>query len=178
MKVSVVIPTYNEEKGIRQCIESIFANTYPPYEVIVADGGSADKTVEIAKAAGAVVFDNPQRTAASGRNVGISKASGDIIAFTDGDNYVDEKWIESIIKSFENDSDLDGIGGKVVPAPPANKVEEFWGNLWLRTIMVFGDDEFIVDKKSLRNSFITANCALVNPYLIVCFLTIAFFHSL
>lgn len=159
MKVSVVIPTYNEEKGIRQCIESIFANTYPPYEVIVADGGSADKTVEIAKAAGAVVFDNPQRTAASGRNVGISKASGDIIAFTDGDNYVDEKWIESIIKSFENDSDLDGIGGKVVPAPPANKVEEFWGNLWLRTIMVFGDDEFIVDKKSLRNSFITANCA-------------------
>lgn len=159
MKISVVIPTYNEEKGIKQCIDSIFANTEQPYEVIVADGGSSDKTVEIAKAAGAIVFDNPNRTAASGRNVGISHATGDIIAFTDGDNYVDIKWLESIRKAFEDDETVEGIGGKVIPAPPINKIEQFWGNLWLNIIMVFGDEEFIIESKSLRNSFITANCA-------------------
>ncbi len=71
MKISVVIPTYNEEKGIKQCIDSIFANTEQPYEVIVADGGSSDKTVEIAKAAGAIVFDDPDSTVVSRRNVGI-----------------------------------------------------------------------------------------------------------
>lgn len=159
MRISVVIPTYNEESGIAQCIGSIFANTEQPYEVIVADGGSSDKTVELAKAAGAVVYDNPKRTAASGRNVGIAHASGDIVAFTDGDNYVDPNWLESIRRAFEADDELGGIGGKVVPAPPVNEVEKFWGNLWLKIIMVFGDEEFVVGTKSLRNSFITANCA-------------------
>ena len=159
MKISVVIPTYQEEKGIKECIESIFANTEQPYEVIVADGGSSDQTVGIAKACGATVYENPKRTAASGRNVGISHASGDIIAFTDGDNYVDKNWLRSIREAFEADETLQGIGGKVIPAPPANKVEAFWGNLWLHIIMVFGDEEFIVESKTLRNSFITANCA-------------------
>lgn len=159
MKISVVIPTYNEEKGIAQCIQSIFSGSEKPYEVIVADGGSADKTVEIAKANGAAVYNNPNRTAASGRNVGIAHASGDIIAFTDGDNYVDGDWLKSIREAFEKDAEVDGIGGKVIPAPPENKVEVFWGNLWLKTIMTFGDEEFTVEEKNLRNSFITANCA-------------------
>ena len=159
MKISVVIPTYNEEKCIKECIESIFANTEPPYEVIVADGGSTDRTVEIARAAGAVVYDNPRRTAASGRNVGISHATGEIIAFTDGDNVADGKWLESIRLAFEGDEALGGVGGKLVPAPPANDVERFWGNLWLTVLMVFGDEEFVVENRDLRNSFVTANCA-------------------
>ena len=159
MTISVVIPTYNEEKGIRQCIESIRANTLQPLEIIVADGGSKDKTREIAEAAGAIVLDNPNRTAASGRNVGIRYASGDIIAFTDGDNYVETEWLSSIYKAFEEDEALDGIGGKVVAAPPENEIEAFWGNLWLKIIMQFGDEEFLITKKALNEAFVTANCA-------------------
>lgn len=159
MKISVVIPTYNEEKGIKQCVESIFANTEHPYEVIVADGGSTDKTVEIAKSVGAIVYNNPKRTAASGRNIGLAHATGDIIAFTDGDNYVDKNWLQSIRVAFENDDSIGGIGGKVAPAPPINEIERFWGNLWLNVIMFFGEDEFIIETRSLKNSFITANCA-------------------
>lgn len=159
MTISVVIPTYNEELGIAKCIESIKNNTIKPLEIIVADGGSNDKTVKIAKDAGATVLNNPNRTAASGRNVGIAKAKGEIIAFTDGDNYADENWLKNILEEFEADDQLDGLGGKVIPAPPRSKVEEFWGNLWLKGIMPFGDTEYYVSERSLKDSFITANCA-------------------
>lgn len=159
MTISVVIPTYNEELGIAKCIESIMNNSIKPLEIIVADGGSSDKTVEIAKSVGAVIYDNPNRTAASGRNVGISHAIGDIIAFTDGDNYVDELWLQSILEEFEADPELDGLGGKVVPAPPRSEVEKFWGNLWLNCIMAFSDSPYYVTSKTLKDSFITANCA-------------------
>lgn len=159
MTVSVVIPTYNEADGIKQCIESIRNNSVAPLEIIVADGMSEDATVEIARAAGALVYHNPRRTAASGRNVGISHARGDIVAFADGDNYADRNWISSIIAEFENDPELDGIGGKVKPAPPRSEVESFWSNLWLNCIMVFGDEPFYLESRSLRDAFITANCA-------------------
>lgn len=159
MTISVVIPTYNEEKGITKCVESIFQNTELPCEVIVVDGYSDDKTKELAKAAGATVYDNPNRTAASGRNIGIQHAKGDIIAFTDGDNYVDREWISSIKKAFEENNEIDVIGGKVVAAPFETNVERFWSELWLKNIMRFEDEEFFVETKSLNHSFITANCA-------------------
>lgn len=159
MTISVVIPTYNEAEGIVQCIESIMRNSIKPIEIIIADGGSTDKTVELAEQAGAIVYNNPNRTAASGRNVGILHAKGDIIAFTDGDNYVDEDWLKSILEEFQNDVELLGVGGKVVPAPPRTKVEKFWGNLWLNCIMSFGDEPYLVEKKTLKDAFITANCA-------------------
>lgn len=159
MTISVVIPTYNEEKGIAKCIESILANTELPCEIIVADGMSCDRTKELAIATGATVYDNPNRTAASGRNVGIMHAKGDIIAFTDGDNYVHPEWIASIRAAFESDGNIDAIGGKVVGAPPETEVEKFWSELWLKNIMVFPDEEFYVKERNLRTSFITANCA-------------------
>ena len=159
MTISVVIPTLNEEFGIAQCIETIKNNTIKPIEIIVSDGGSSDRTVEIAKAEGATVYDNPKKTAASGRNVGILHARGDIIAFTDGDNFVDERWLEFILKEFEQDPKLDGVGGIVVPAPPRSEVEQFWGNLWLNCIMPFQDYPYYLTTKNLRDSFITANCA-------------------
>ena len=108
---------------------------------------------------GAVVYNNPNRTAASGRNVGISHAIGDIIAFADGDNYVDKLWLQSILEEFEADPELDGLGGKVIPAPPRSEVEKFWGNLWLNCIMSFPDAPYYIQTKTLRDAFITANCA-------------------
>lgn len=160
MKISVVISVYNEEKRIKKTLDAIYNNTEIPYEVIVVDGGSCDATKKIIRKyfKNVVVYDNPRRNAAAGRNIGIRRAKGDIIAFTDGDCIVDSKWIENIRKTFES-GEIDGVGGKVLNAEPENHYEEYWGNLAWNIIMNFPDESYNVTKKTLNDAFVTANCA-------------------
>lgn len=159
MKISVVIPVYNEEANIRECLQAIKNNTVRPYEIIVADGGSTDNTVKIAKTFSDVkVINNPGKTAAAGRNRGILTAKGEIIAFTDGDCIVDANWLKAIKTAFEI-YEIDGMGGKVIPAKGRNEIEEYWGNLAWRLIMSFGDEGYEVTEKKLNDAFVTANCA-------------------
>ena len=98
MTISVIIPTLNEEKRISDTLEAIYSGTLIPSEIIVVDGGSSDCTVRIIKEKypDVVLLNNPERTAAAGRNIGIKKAKGDIIAFTDGDCIVDRDWLKNI----------------------------------------------------------------------------------
>lgn len=160
MTISVVMPVYNEEKRISGTLKAIYDGSVLPMEVIVVDGGSKDRTVEIIKRdyPETIVFNNPDRTAAMGRNVGIKNAKGDIIAFTDGDCLVDPDWIKNIKSHFENE-DIDGLGGKVLNAEPENHYEEYWGNLAWNLIMNFPDDKYEVTEKKLNDAFVTANCA-------------------
>jgi len=166
MKISVVIPAYNEQNGIEECIQSIFKNTILPHEIIICDGMSDDNTKQIAEKLGVIVLDNKKRIASAGRNLGIEHASGDVVAFTDGDCIADKNWLLEINKVFENDPELIGIGGKVIPAPPRNDIEDFWGNISLRVIMSFGDNSYDVKKRTLNDAFITANCAYTRKSLL------------
>ena len=156
--ISVVMPVYNEEVNIIQTLEAIYANTRLPDEVILADGGSTDRTVSLVKKhfPQVKVYNNPERNAAAGRNVGIKYAKGDIIAFTDGDCVVAKDWIEQIQSAFEN-HDIDGLGGKVLNAEPRNHIEEYWGNLAWNLIMSFGNTSYTVDQCTLNDAFVTAN---------------------
>lgn len=165
--ISVVMPVYNEEKYIVAALDALFCNTVLPDEVIIADGGSTDNTVELIKQKfpQVKVVDNPKRNAAAGRNVGIKHAKGDIIAFTDGDCIVQNDWIEKIDGAFKI-YDIDGLGGKVEVAKPINYIEEYWGNLAWKLIMSFGDEPYIVDKCKLNDSFVTANCAYKRKLLV------------
>lgn len=164
-KISVVIPVYNEEKHIRECLKALTENTVKPYEILVVDGRSEDRTVEIAKRFPEVkVYTNEKRTAAGGRNVGILKAKGEIIAFTDGDCIVDRNWIQSISDAFET-YEIDGLGGKVDVAVPENRYEEYWNNLAWTQLMNFGDERYLVEERTLNDSFVTANCAYTRKLL-------------
>ncbi len=165
--ISVVIPVYNEESNIINTLDALYKNTVIPDEVIIADGGSTDKTVELAKSKfpQIIVVDNPRKNAASGRNVGIKRAKGDIIAFTDGDCIVANDWIERISEAFRN-NDIDGLGGKVLIASPINHIEEYWGNLAWNLIMNFGDEPYVVNKCTLNDAFVTANCAYKRKMLV------------
>lgn len=158
--ISVVIPVYNEEANIINALDALYSNTVLPNEVIVADGGSTDKTVALIreKYPQVILADNPRKNAAWGRNIGVKRAKGDIIAFTDGDCIVAENWIEKISESFRN-NDVDGLGGKILIAPPINHIEEYWGNLAWNLIMDFGNTPYTVDKRTLNDAFVTANCA-------------------
>lgn len=158
MTISVVIPTYNEEKGIGECLKALNEGSLQPLEIIVADGKSKDRTVEIAKSYGAVVVTNEKRHAAGGRNAGIAVAKGDVIAFIDGDCIPDKDWLKEIHKAF-SEEDIDGLGTYIEPAVPANKYEEFWGKLSLQILMSYGDEPYYVTEKTLNTAFITASCA-------------------
>lgn len=160
MTISVVIPVYNEAKRIMETMKAIYAGSEMPMEIIVVDGCSTDKTVDIVKKnfPDVIVLHNPSRTAAAGRNAGIKAAKGDIIAFTDGDCVVDKNWLQNIRRHFEEQK-IDGLGGRVLNAKPENHYEEYWGNLAWNLIMSFPEKSYVVKEEKLNDAFVTANCA-------------------
>lgn len=87
-KVSVIIPAYNNARFLQEAVESVFAQTYQDYEIIVIDDGSTDNTKEVL----APYLDRiqyiyqPNRGASSARNTGIRHSHGDYIAFLDADD--------------------------------------------------------------------------------------------
>lgn len=164
INISVVIPTYNEENCIEECLRSILDGTEKPLEIIVADGGSTDATVEIAKRVGVNVIPNPHKHAAGGRNEGIKVAKGNVIAFIDADCIADADWLKEIKYTFANEN-VDGLGTYIEPAEFANKYEKFWGIFSLKMIMTYGDEPYYVKNKTLNDAFITASCAYTKELL-------------
>lgn len=93
-KISVVIPTWNEEKNIGKCIYYLLKQTIKPYEIIIVDKFSKDKTATIAKKLGVKVILS-KANIPKARKIGIKNASGDWIFLTDADTFlIDEKWFE------------------------------------------------------------------------------------
>lgn len=113
MKVSVVIPAYNEENYIEKCLKALSNQTVKADEIIVVDNKSHDKTAEVAKRLGAKVINESKQGASYARNTGFDKASGDIIARTDADTIVPKNWIEKIKKDF-SDPEVGIVCGGVV----------------------------------------------------------------
>ncbi len=111
LTVSVIIPAYNEEKRLGDCLKSILAQTEKPDEIIVVNNNSIDQTVKIAKSFGAKVVNEHVQGMIPARNRGFNEATGDIIARTDADTRVPKNWIKRIKAGFEKDSDIVGISG-------------------------------------------------------------------
>jgi len=94
---SIIIPAKNEEVNIGNCLASIFSITFAPkrYEVLVVDNGSEDRTVEIARNTGAIVYEKPDLNISGLRNFGASQAKGSILVFIDADCTVEKDWLEA-----------------------------------------------------------------------------------
>jgi glycosyltransferase involved in cell wall biosynthesis len=86
MRISVIIPAYNAARFLPRCLESVFAQTLKPEEVIVVDDGSTDNTAALAAVLGATVFVRANGGLAAARNTGIRKAEGEWIALLDADD--------------------------------------------------------------------------------------------
>lgn len=90
-KISVVIPAKNAGKTIRKCLESIYRNNYPDFEVIVVDDGCTDNTMDIVSEFNCTRVKNNMHVGVSGaRNAGASAAQGDVLVFIDSDIVVPE----------------------------------------------------------------------------------------
>src|SRR5258706_15392459 len=103
MKVSVVVPAYNEEKYIRACIESILNQEEKADEIIVINNNSTDKTVDILKQYPIKIVNETEQGMIQARNRGFNEAQYEIIARTDADTIVPPDWIAKIKKNFENE---------------------------------------------------------------------------
>lgn len=117
---SVIIPVYNEEKYIRQCIKSVLNQDYPEenVEYIFVDGNSKDKTVEIIRQYAKEypyikVFNNPNRTAPYAMNIGIKNSSGKYIVRLDAHSEYDKNYISKCISTLKK-TNADNVGGIVI----------------------------------------------------------------
>lgn len=102
VEISVIIPTYNEEKGIEATLRSLSSQTLPRhlYEIIVVDGNSADRTREVAAPLSDRVVLQRGKGVGGARNDGVQVAGGRIVVHTDGDAIVPSNWLETIRSLF------------------------------------------------------------------------------
>jgi len=112
--ISIIIPTLNEEKIIENTLKSLKELRDYEYEIIVSDGGSKDKTIEIAKKYGAkvIIYDGILRqTIGGGRNLGASIASGDFFVFLDADVKIPDinNFFKKALSLFDNQKKLVGL---------------------------------------------------------------------
>ena len=102
--VSVIIPVYNVEKFLPDCLKSVCAQSYENLEIICVNDGSPDKCGDILlkfanKDKRIVVIDKENGGQASARNIGIKKAKGEFLFFLDSDDWIDKKCIESLVET-------------------------------------------------------------------------------
>jgi len=116
LDVSVIVPTWNEEKYLPKCMQSINNQAgSKPLEVIVVDGGSTDRTIKIAREYADEVLVEPLKPVGAARNVGARKASGSVLAFIDADTTASENWVEEIERTLKMNPLAVGVTGPTQP---------------------------------------------------------------
>ena len=109
--ISVLVPVYNAEKYLHRCVDSILAQTFIDFELLLIDDGSTDSSGAICD--GYTTIDNRVRVfhkenggASSARNLGLENAKGEWITFCDSDDFVDTDWLKNYIDNSEGKCDL------------------------------------------------------------------------
>lgn len=111
-KISIIIPSFNEEKHISRCLDSVLNQTFTDFEVLCVDDGSTDKTYEIIEAyskkdSRIIPLKNPDKGVSSARNFGIDNSSGEYIGFVDSDDFIQPQMYEFLYRAVtENNCDF------------------------------------------------------------------------
>jgi glycosyltransferase involved in cell wall biosynthesis len=151
--ISVIIPTLNEEPRLERLLKSLQKQTFKDFEVIIVDGGSKDKTVDIANRFSAKVFVKEKCKEFPSRNIGADIANGDVLLFLSADVFLPVDILEYLVNIFKR-NDVSGICGMGMPfgAPLWMKIEyfAFWRALriWSMVTKDFhGSTNFMAAKK-------------------------------
>jgi len=106
LKISAAVPTYNSEKIIKECLDSLIAQTHPFDEIIIVDNASTDRTREIIEAypfKKILLEKNMERCFS--RNTGWQAARNELVAIIENDSVYDKHWVEKVLESIENGAD-------------------------------------------------------------------------
>lgn len=118
MKLSFVVPAYNEERYLPECLRSILRETEglgEPVEIIVVNNASTDGTRAVAESfSGVRVVDEPRKGLPHARQAGFLASSGALIANVDSDSRLPAGWVRQVLWSFEQDASLVTISGPLV----------------------------------------------------------------
>lgn len=129
-RFSVVIPAYNEEAFIGDCLTSLAAQDFPgPVEIIVVDNDSTDHTSQVARSHGVTVVHEQARGVCAARHRGTQLASGEIVVSTDADTTFGPGWLSRIDRAFLADP------ARVAVAGPCTFVDApLWGRVYTWTL--------------------------------------------
>lgn len=111
LRVSLVIPVYNEEKYLGKCLDSLMKQEVKADEIIIVDNNSTDGSVAVAKKYPVRIIHERQQGITPTRNRGFNEAKYEIIARTDADTVLPATWIKRIKKAFATDEQVVAISG-------------------------------------------------------------------
>ncbi len=133
MKLSIIIPTYNEEKYLPKLLESIHRQNFNNYEVIVADAGSKDSTRDIAQKYGCKIVKGGIPSV--GRNKGEEAARGEFLLFLDSDVILTDGYLKSALEEFE-ENDLGIAITQITPLSDNtfDKLSHDFANFFMRNV--------------------------------------------
>jgi len=122
-RISVVVASYNAERTLKACLESLGQLNYPDYEVILVDDGSNDSTPQIVAMHPTVRYFRHERNLglSTARNTGIAASTGEVVAFTDADCRADQDWLYYIASNLTQ-SPYAGVGGPNLLPPEDSPV--------------------------------------------------------
>lgn len=163
-KISVVIPALNEEKYLGKCLESFQNQTFKDFETIVADGGSTDKTREVAQKFGAKIIQLENSNICQARQAGLEEARGEIVVGADADNTYPADHLERIVGNFHKYQGTIGVvGGGIFEKHP------FWGyygwkfQYWVINI-IFKLSGFVLYGPAFNMSFLRKKLLEIGGY--------------
>jgi glycosyltransferase involved in cell wall biosynthesis len=159
MKISVVIPAYNEEKYIGDCLQSVIDNRTDDFlEIIVVNNASTDSTAAVAQRfLGVRVVAEPQKGLTKARQRGLMEAKGDLIAYLDADTRMPAEWPAIVKEEFARHPDMVCLSGPFhyfdLPSRKKFFAELMWTltaapTYWLLGFMVLGAN-FVAKRDAL-----------------------------
>lgn len=158
-KISIIVPVYNMEKYLRQCVDSILAQTFTDFELLLVNDGSKDSSAAICDAYASAdsrvkVIHKENSGQADSRNIAIGMAKAPLIGFIDSDDWIDPDMYETLYHAMvENDADISMCGHYLsylnheIPSCQGGQIKVYDGYQALQ--MIIDDKEiksYLVDK--------------------------------
>lgn len=176
MKFSVIVPIYNAQDYLRECLDSISNQTYPDFEAILIDDGSTDRSLDICnefceKDTRFKSISVSNGGVSHARNIGLEKARGDYICFIDSDDYVHERYLEDfsehilghdiVISDYSRGGGLGTKGSPEVKEPFPYMREIVYEQIKHPNIVSFCINRGIIESNNIR---FTQDCIIGEDY--------------
>ncbi len=164
-RLSIILPTFNRVESLRHAVTALLLQTATAslYEVIVVDNNCSDGTAEYLAS-----LDDPRlhvvcesrQGLSYARNTGIDVSRGDILAFTDDDVEVEPDWAATIVDALDGRTDVDGIGGRVLPTWPSRRPSWLTQAHWAPLALQDHGDQMRVFDRNAPIGLVGANLAV------------------